>query len=128
MPDQKPGIFKKGDPRINRKGRPPVGLSFADYVRARVGTGGEKLVDAWCAVALGSLPRLDESVSSNVLRLQTLKQLMGQADMTNRLTASRLLAERGFGQPKQDVDHRVTGDLNFTAIYNRLSSSTSVSA
>lgn len=104
--------FKKGDPRINRKGRPPVGMSFADKVRAVVGKDGEKLVDMWAAIAYGHMPTDDDASSSRALYIAKLKQLMADAEMHDRLTASRMLADRGFGKPKEQTD--VTGTLVVT--------------
>ena len=98
--------FTKGDPRINRKGRPPVGLSFADKVRAVVGKNGDKLVEMWAAIAYGHIPHDDgDTSSSRALYIAKLNQLMAEAEMHDRLTASRMLADRGFGRPKETVEH-----------------------
>lgn len=94
----KPGV--SGNPR----GRPKGGLSFAEKVRAVVGIDGGKLVEMWSAVAYGRLPVVTKA-SSAVLYLECLKQLQRDADVRDRITCSRLLAERGFGAPKQEHEH-----------------------
>lgn len=98
--------WQKGGVSPNPKGRPPVGLSFADKVRAVVGTDGGKLVEMWAAVAYGRIPPPDAPESSSRrLFIASCQQLSRESDVRDRLTASRLLAERGFGQPKQEIEH-----------------------
>jgi len=71
-----------------------------------VGADGSKLVEMWSAIAYGRIPpESDDRSSSRALYLITLKELTAKADVRDRLTASRLLAERGFGQPKEFVEH-----------------------
>lgn len=101
--------FAKGDPRINRNGRPKTGQSFAEKVRAAVGDG-EKLIDVWMALAVGRLPKLDTSQSSNALYVTSLQQLQREASVRDRIQCSQLLAERGFGKPKELLE--VTGEVS----------------
>lgn len=114
----KPGI--SGNP----KGRPKVGLSFAEKVRAVVGLDGGKLVEMWSAVAYGRLPTIQKTAASSaVLYLECLKQLQRDADVRDRITCSRLLAERGFGAPKQEHEHSGEVSLPTTVIHEYHASS-----
>lgn len=100
--------FVKNDPRINRQGRPPIGQSFADRVRSLVGADGAKLADLWFAVAYGLYPERTKA-SSRVTRIEQLEKLHTDAGVADRILCSRLLAERGFGKPKETQEH--TGDI-----------------
>jgi hypothetical protein len=88
----------------NPKGRPPLGLSFADKVRAVVGGDGQKLVDMWAAAAFGHQPT-DDGTSSRALYLTALHTLQRTATIGDRIQCSKLLADRGFGQAKELVEH-----------------------
>ena len=87
-------------------------------MRAVVGQDGQKLVDMWCALAWGHIPKTGDPVY-----LTALQQLAGRAEVRDRLTASRLLAERGFGQPKQELEHSGTIALPTTVIHEHHASS-----
>lgn len=86
----------------NPLGRKPgsAGPTFAERIRTAVGHDGEKLCDMWCAVALGRLP-----ASKDKVYLASLKSFQQDADMGDRIACSKLLAERGFGQPMQAHEH-----------------------
>lgn len=105
-----PGGFTKNDPRINRSGRPKVGLSMAEKIRDIAGDEGNKLLDMWFAVSIGRLPKVDESQSSNALYITRLIQLQQQATVKDRIVCSQLLAERGWGKPKEVIEH--SGSVN----------------
>jgi hypothetical protein len=92
----------------NPKGRPPIGLSFADKVRAIVGTDGGRLAEMWAAVAYGYEPT-DDKTSSRALYLTALHTLQRGATVSDRIACSRLLADRGFGQAKETTEQ--TGTL-----------------
>jgi hypothetical protein len=111
----RPGV--SGNPR----GRPPVGLSFADKVRNAVGADGNKLVELWSAIAFNRLPPKPKA-SSAVLYYEGLKALVSAADLRDRLTCSRFLAERGFGQPKLEMEHSGTVNLPTTVVHEYYSS------
>lgn len=113
--------FKKGVSG-NPKGRAPIGLCFADTVRGVVGADGRKLVEMWAAVAYGVMPKLDDTISSNVVHLHCLQSLQREAKIADRILCSKLLAERGFGQPKQELEHSGTLNLPTTVIHEYHSS------
>lgn len=96
--------FKPGQSG-NPNGRPRVGLSFAEKVRAVCGMDGRKLVEMWAAIAYGQLPKDPPTDSSGTLYLESLKALQRAAEIRDRITCSRLLAERGYGVPKQEIEH-----------------------
>lgn len=101
--------FQKGQSG-NPAGRPKIGLSFADKVRAVVGNDGSKLVEMWAAIAWRRIPAADKDQSSSrVAYLASLTDLAEKADIRDRVVCSKLLAERGFGQPKEESN--VTGKL-----------------
>ena len=114
--------FQKGEAwRGNRNGRPKTGQSFAEKVRAAVGDG-EKLIDVWLALAVGRLPKLDTSQSSNALYVTYMQQLQREASVRDRIQCSQLLAERGFGKPKEQIEH--SGSINLpTAVIHEYHSS-----
>jgi hypothetical protein len=114
----------KGGASPNPKGRPPKGMSLAEKVRSVVGTDGAKLVEMWTAIAYGRLPHPEKkATSSGTLYLESLKALQREADVRDRITCSRLLAERGFGQPKQEVEHSGEVNLPTTVIHEYHASS-----
>jgi hypothetical protein len=106
----------------NPKGRPPVGMSFAEKVRAVVGKDGSKLVEMWSAIAYGRMPVETDKASSSTLYRESLKQLQRDAEIRDRIMCSRLLAERGFGQPKQELEHTGTVNLPTTVVHEYHSS------
>ncbi len=78
--------FRKGESG-NPKGRPPGGTSLAERIRAKCGHDGATLVDKLYNIAMD-----DEQPT----RLQ--------------IDAAKVLLERGFGKPPQEV-HVKTGGL-----------------
>lgn len=113
--------WKKGQSG-NPKGRPPIGMSFAERVRAVTGQDGNKLIEMWSAIAWGRLPKDDPKASSSVLYLESLKALQRGAEIRDRIACSKLLAERGFGMPKQELEHTGTVSLPTTVIHEYHSS------
>jgi hypothetical protein len=78
--------FKKGDPRCNRKGRPPVGESLAEIVRRigveKVSAGADKMtrIEGLCRVIYGRAFKGD-------------------------IPAAKLIMERGWGAPVQPIEN-----------------------
>lgn len=104
------GGFQPGDPRINRKGRLPVGQSLAERVRAWSGGDGGKFVEFWGAIMAGFIPdATKDDPSSRVEFVARIASIASAASVQDRLKASQLLAERGFGKPKETQDH--TGSI-----------------
>lgn len=106
----------------NPAGRPKLGLSFADKVRAITGPDGGKLAEMWAAVAWGYQPKGYEGTSSRALYLTALHTLQREAAISDRVTCSRLLAERGFGRPKETIEHSGSVSLPTTVIHEYHSS------
>jgi hypothetical protein len=99
-----------------------VGLTLADRVRAIVGTDGSKLVEMWAAVAFGRIPQKSDDSSSQAMYIAALKDLAHRADLNHRLACSNFLALRGFGQPKQELEHTGEVALATTVIHQHVSS------
>jgi hypothetical protein len=78
--------FAKGDPRINRKGRPPVGESLAEIVR-RIGV--EK-------VSAGE---------DKMTRIEGLCRIVYGRALKGDIPAAKLIFERGWGAPVQPIEN-----------------------
>ncbi len=114
--------FKPGQSG-NPNGRPKVGLSFAERLRAITGSDGAKLAEMWCAIAFNRVPETTQDTpSSRVQFVESIRQMARIAEMRDRLTCSRFVSERAFGMPKQELEHSGAITLPTTVIHEYHSS------
>ena len=89
--------FTKNDPRINRKGRPKKGSSFADALRYEVDQMKEQPDGKGKELAL-------RGIAKKVLELAT----------NGDIQAIKLVAAYLDGLPRQSVDTTLTGNMNIS--------------
>ena len=116
----KPGAEWTG----NTKGRPPVGLSFAERCRAIVGADGRKL--AWvygCVAGLIPVEQTEQDFGSSGLAFSMrIRQLMKDATTRDRIYIAGRLEDRAFGLVKQEVEHSGEVSLPTTVVHEYHSS------
>lgn len=95
MPVGKP--FEPGDTRQNRGGRPK---GIARRVREIVGEDGDSIALFWGAVMSGEL-RTVQTVVNDAGEKTGEKIVYEKVSVSDRLSASKFLAERGWGKPPE---------------------------
>jgi hypothetical protein len=95
MPVGKP--FEPGDSRQNRGGRPK---GIARRVREIVGEDGDSIALFWGAVMSGEL-RTVQTVVNDAGEKTGEKIVYEKVSVSDRLAASKFLAERGWGKPPE---------------------------
>jgi hypothetical protein len=88
--------FVKGDPRINRTGRPK---GFGQYIRSVTGESGEKLFKIAWMIARGAA-RADDYVTTKTGKAVPVRK---GPSIRERLDAVKFLAEHGFGKPQASI-------------------------
>lgn len=83
--------FKKGDPNINRKGRPPRGETFRDAI--------EK--EALVLVKSGSL---------EISKQEAIVKILFKKASEGDLKAIEMIMDRTDGKPKVSLDHTTKGE------------------